>query len=569
MTTITLAPHVEAPNGTGLKRSLDAAAPLLDAKRVTPPNSSFTPPARFPSTTARPDQRVNVRVPVTRACFSRLLPGQVAFCNRHFGKYHPGPFPSGGLTPVASMEELNDMLSIETNHIVLGAGANVRNTLFKSVNAHGMYFRTTVNNQIVNRRLSALVFNDSLLADTHPLHQFAVDGLVATRVEEVDDVNTYSSAAAQQACIVAAKGHAPMRLAHVPGEVGTGVRDAHQRSQDPASNVYLQPVRILAKIYVVLVGVLVDATKQQWMLQYELVSSSNLEVDPRFATGHKLFRSKLSEAPNATAKGERLILRVVELGRVVDTRFGPAAQPQLTVCVHVVLHEPTELVTRNQPDPNDSTKTIPTELLVPRSVFRAFAAPANPKLAKAAIVRLRPSSGLRRLPSGARPATGAGAAELRALQQAIADMNTTIQQLTAQVAANKQSNRDSIQTLRTELQRLLNRNRDTSKDVQQYVQDLISGLELSTREIADLKVDRRIFKFIDALRQGQAVDPPASDLDKKLLEFAREFVREYRLDDVPDEIPDEDDDVYVPFTEPQTPPRPLGPPPGPAVAGEI
>ena len=192
-----------------------------------------------------------------------------------------------------------------------------------------------------------------------------------------------------------------------------------------------------------------------------------------------------------------------------------------------------------------TTARIPTELLVPRSVFRAFTAPTNPKLAKAAIVRLRPSSGLRRLPSGARPATGAGAAELRALQQAIADMNTTIQQLTAQVAANKQSNRDSIQTLRTELQRLLNRNRDTSKDVQQRTRPDFGPGAVDARDYRP-KVDRRIFKFINALRQGQDVDPPASDLDKKLLEFARSLcgIQPRRH---PDEIPDEDDDGYVPF----------------------
>ena len=125
-------------------------------------------------------------------------------------------------------------------------------------------------------------------------------------------MNTYSSAAAQQrASSLRERTDAIGARAR---QVGTGVRDVPALT-GLASNVYLQPVRILAKIYVVLVGVLVDATKQQWMLQYELVSWANL-IDPRFATGHKLFEAS-SEAPNATAKGERLILRIVELGRVV------------------------------------------------------------------------------------------------------------------------------------------------------------------------------------------------------------------------------------------------------------
>jgi hypothetical protein len=199
------------------------------------------------------------------------------------------------------MEELNDMLSIERNHIVLGAGANIRNRLFKTVNARDMYRNVVVNGKLVKRRLSYLVFDGSSFPDTHPVHQFALDGLVATRVEEVDDLNTHSTAAAQQVCTVAVKGHAPMRLAHVPGEVGTGVLDEHQRSQDPASNVFLQPARILAKVYVVLVAVLVDDAKKQWKLQDQVVTSSNLEANPLFATGHKLFRSQLNDKPGTAA----------------------------------------------------------------------------------------------------------------------------------------------------------------------------------------------------------------------------------------------------------------------------
>jgi len=476
-TTLTIASHVEAFDGSRYKRSLSSSStPSVPAKRLSRPTSELTAPAQFPATTARPDQRVNVRIPVTRACYSRLLPGQVAFVNRHHGKWHPGPMPSGGLTPVASMEELNDMLSIERNHMVLGVGALPRQAMFKLVNARDMYFPTVVSGRLVKRRLPYRVFDGSSLPDTHPIHQFALDGLVATRVEEVDDLNTYSSASAQQVCTVAVKGHAPMRLAHVPGEVGTGVRDAHQRAQNPADNVYLQPVRILAKVYVVLVATLVDATNQKWKLQYEVVSSSNLDVNALFATGHKLFRSKLNYDPDTAVKGDRLVLRVMELGSVVDTRFGPADQPQLTVCVHVAPYEPTRIMQKTLPDESDLSKTVKGNLRVPLQVFRAFRVSTAQKSQKAASVRLPPSSGLRRMQSGARPATGAGAAELLALKQTISDMNATIQQLAKQVAASEQQTRDGFKDVEEKIDKVAASEKATRDSSRTATRDLIGDL---------------------------------------------------------------------------------------------
>jgi len=206
LTTLTTASHIEAlgPGGANgaaaYKRPLSSSsAPSLPAKRLALPTSelqqqqqqqSKSSSSRFPATPARPDQRVNVRVPVARACYSRLLPGQVAFVNRHFGRGHVGAATGpGGLTHVASLEELNDMLAIEENHIVLGAGSSA-NGLFRKMDARDLH-RTSVNKagKRVRTRLSFNGFDALAVVPNaqHPLHQFALDGLVATRVEEVDD----------------------------------------------------------------------------------------------------------------------------------------------------------------------------------------------------------------------------------------------------------------------------------------------------------------------------------------------------------------------------------------------
>lgn len=345
-TVITIASHVEAFDGSQYKRSLSSSStPSVPAKRLSRPNSELTLPAQFPATTARPDQRVNVRVPVSRACYSRLLPGQVAFVNRQFGKFHPSAKSGlGGLTPVASMEEVNDMLAQEHNFLSASPeSATIKDFLFKEVETSSVYNHDGKN----RKKATAMVFKDVNIDAQHPVMQFALDGLVATRVEEVDDLNTYSSASAQQACIVAVKGPAPMRLAPVPRETHTGMRESMMGTRIPAENVFLEPTRILAKVYVALVAVFVnvESNNRRVKLRYEVVSSSNLDVDPVFATGRKLFRDELLyalEDDTNLAAGNRIVLRVSELGSVVDTAFGPAEQPQLTVCVHVA---PLERVT--------------------------------------------------------------------------------------------------------------------------------------------------------------------------------------------------------------------------------
>ena len=335
MSTLTYATHVENFNGGSYKRPISSGFEFsVPAKRLSLPTGNIQAPPRFPATTARPDQRVNVRVPVTRACFSRLLPGQVAFVSRHFNKNYIGAATGpGGVAHILSLEQLNAKLSLPYN-LVDSTGRN----LFAKTKAKSI-LEPKNGNKFKHAEFYAFNIHRAVPDKQHPIHQFALDGLVATRVEDVDGMSPSGSNMSQQLCTVAVKGHAPMRISEVPAEIHLGVRESSSGSIAQSSTTYLRPTRVLAKVYVVLVAVRVG--KKKWRLQYEVVSSSNLDVDPLFAPGHKLFRETMRETfdtPVLTI-GQRLVLRVFELGTIVDTKFGPADQPQLVVCVHVTPFE--------------------------------------------------------------------------------------------------------------------------------------------------------------------------------------------------------------------------------------
>ena len=582
-TILSPASHIEAfgaggANGAALyKRPLSSSsAPSLPAKRLALPTSELQQlksSSGIPATTARPDQRVNVRVPVARACYSRLLPGQVAFVNRHFGRGHVGAATGpGGLTHVASLEELNDMLAIEDNHVVLGAGSSA-NDLFRKMDARDLH-RTSVNKagKRVRTRLSFNGFDALAVVPSaqHPLHQFALDGLVATRVEEVDDDqqrDTYSSASAQQACIVAVQGHAPMRLAHVPGEVGTGVMDAHQRGQTPPSHAFLQPVRILAKVYVVLVAVLVDDAEQRYRLQYETVSSSNLDVDPRYTSGlHTLFRTTM-RTPNGSRgpilKGDRIVLRATELGSVVDTHFGPRDQPQLVVCVRVVPYEPTrvammEVASKEAPNKSNSTNSCPVS--VPKDVYVTFVKPSNPRLAKANAVKGCVESKKQRqqnagssISNSKGVPTGISSAEFDKLQKSISDMRALLVSMAGEVNESKQREEealDEVRQLRTRVEELAKEDIEREQDAVAKQQADEVAREAARKAQRD--VDRANQRASDEQRSERTIEEirilkthvdelsDAAEARQRAREEAREEAREQAREEAREEARDEE-----------------------------
>ena len=467
------------------------------------------------------------------------------------------------------MEELNDMLAIESNHVVLGGPANVQTRLFKLVDAKSMHKPMRQDGKLVFKALSSYEFNSSVVPDMqHPLHQFALDGLVATRVEEIDDLNTYSTHSSQRVCTVAIKGHAAMRIV-----ADTNSIRASRLEQDPTKNFYLEPIRVLAKVFVVLVAVLVDKVKQRWMFQYEVVSSSNLDVDQRFSTGHKLYRKNLSEVPNSAVNGSRLTLRIVQLGSIVDTRFGAANDRKLTICVNILPYEPTEIVKMYLPEEGNVTQTVEKSIRRPVAIFRAFSKQTNPRVAKAASVEIRASIGLRRLKSGTRPSIGAGAAEIELLKKSISDMHLTIKTLISEVKGAREAQRDAIADLDGKFTKLSEESKKRSENVENLTKTVVDQHVELVNEIDDARkkllismnnlsktvvynheqidariklfldkqfsrysdavkflIQERIFAFINAKIQDEDIFTISAD-DEKLKEFAEVLVDTYGIVD--------------------------------------
>lgn len=489
----TFASHVETIPFSYKRPLSSGSGAIIPAKRLSLPTGSNQKAPPFPATTARPDQRVNVRVPVTRACFSRLIPGQVAFVSRHFNKNYIGAATGpGGVAHILSLEELNAKLALPDN-LVVSTGTN----LFKKKTANSMFKPNNDGKTLVKLDFDAFNIHGTVPDTQHPIHQFALDGLVATRVEDVDDIHVSGSTTSQQLCTVAVKGHAPMRISEIPGDIHFGVRESSSGSTAQSSTTYLRPARVLAKVFVVLVAVRVEdvnkTKRKKWRLQYETVSSSNLDVDPQFSSGHKLFRTKMSESKETGSIGFRLVLRVFELGTIVDTKFGPAEQPQLVVCVHVTPFEATE-VTREQKA--DGKYVI---FRKPLNVFSTFVALGNPKAIKARSLEA-PHSALRRLSSGVRPAvTGALAEDIEAMKKTISYMKVSLMEV-----------------------------RDTNNKTKKKLDSIISLLTSKRRNLTGDDRDT-VLDYISAIVGSDTIpDDVQTDLKKKTLyEFAKELVETY------------------------------------------
>ena len=367
MATFSFASHIRAVGGESYKRPLaNSNGPSLPAQKLARPDGGLRDTSPFPATAARPTQSVNVRVPVSRACYSRLYPGQVAFVARHYrrGGHGPATYGLGGLTPVVSLQELNDMLEQPHNYIS-GTAAD----FFVKARAKSLYKKTGGTYAQFQFKAFNFTGTGTKVPSEHPVMQFALDGLVATRVEDADDLNTGSMGSAM-ACTVGVKGHTPFLMNQYHEDTIRDVRGTRSSMAHQPDDCFVKPARMLAKLYVVLV--LVKAkdepktppNKKKWFFRYEVVSSSNLDTKKEYETpGTPLFTSKMKFAVAGAVAGNKLVVQCMELGTVVDTAFGPRESPQLVVCVNI---KPYEKVTAKRSSPSDPL------IFKPEDVFKTF-----------------------------------------------------------------------------------------------------------------------------------------------------------------------------------------------------
>ena len=354
VTTVALAPHIESFPAAGHKRPYDsiAGAPVVDgnysaANQLAVPNGQLPGVSGpIPATTARPDRGVNTCIPVARTCASHLTVGQVAFVYRSFNVPVKGS-SLGGLEHIISMEQLNERLALPENKLRLPN--DDASKLFRLEQAKHVYRIKDANSA---ENLKQLVFEKDVVKDTfHPYHQYALDGIVCTPADgdeyENDGFKPHSTHQSKPVCNVAVHGPCPLTVLHMPSihEDFESVRVGVPSKARPAPNVFVQPARVLSEVYVALVASREAKNSKEWTLQYQVVSSSNLDLYPDTSSGVRLFRSKeLYEGVTASVnftEALRLVVEVHRLGKVVDCRFGPVNAPQVVVAVNVKKYERT------------------------------------------------------------------------------------------------------------------------------------------------------------------------------------------------------------------------------------
>lgn len=371
---VSLASHVEQfGSNFGYKRNFSrvtqvSAPSVKNFNQLSVPEVGIGNLDRISATSARPDQRVNVRVPVARPCGAPLFPGQIAFVSRGVGPVQafrdvPENAPAFAGTHVMSLEHLNDLLAQPVHHVSLGDRTPLG--FFTITTAKSLFY---VDGGGDLKREQARMFDvDEFFRKAnrnkmHPVRQYALDGVVCT---PSDEGGMNSSAM----CNVAAKGPAPVSTHRTTNDLMRPVAVApYPQERVVPSNHFLQPLDVMAHVYVVLVAVRVGSPKQ-WMFRYELVTSSNFQTNH----GFKRFTSSIGfgQVQQATFKNaSKVVLRVMQLGRIVDTNFGDKKSPSIVVSVNI---RPFEATIRQSVDRIDAFgNTISTAFSKPLHVWNSF-----------------------------------------------------------------------------------------------------------------------------------------------------------------------------------------------------
>ena len=398
--TVVQAQHIESFLSSGYKRTFSSISgnPVLDgnfsaAKELDVPNG------QIPATSSKPDQGVNVTIPVARSCDTHLTIGQVAFVFRNAGKVFYDPLnmtdtgtrslppnasaKTGGMERITSMEQLNELLALDHNHVEIG---RFPTNLFVARRAKHIF---TLENAQAAKRVDTTPFavfkRRSIIDPFHPLLQYTLDGIVHTPADgdehDNDGYTKHSSDESKPCCNVAVHGPCPLTVLHMPSvhDRGFDVSRPDPSRANAAPNVFMEPVRILSELFVVLTAERDTAASTKWKFCYNVVSQSNLDLDVPFPSTGKNFRTfskPLYEAQNGPQMEDalRIIVDIKRLGKVVDCKFGPSNAPQVVVAVNIKQFEPVKPETNiPRPFPVDASKpNITATQFVPKQIWRAF-----------------------------------------------------------------------------------------------------------------------------------------------------------------------------------------------------
>ena len=193
-----------------------------------------------------------------------------------------------------------------------------------------------------------------------------------------DGYAQHSSYASRPVCNVAIYGPCPLTVLHMPSvhDRGFDVSSPVPAKARTCPNVFVEPVRILSDVFVVLVAERKDNTATKWTFSYNVVSQSNLDIDPPLLNINKNFRSFPSPLSvyGQLKTATRLTVEVFRLGKITDCKFGASNAPQIVVAVNVKKFEPVEMKEKYETEfPGDITKPkLEVRLLQAKPIWKAF-----------------------------------------------------------------------------------------------------------------------------------------------------------------------------------------------------
>lgn len=557
ITAVSLAPHIEQFDRSGYKRVFSGLTggvggdPLVGAK-LARPDGPISASAPFRATSARNDRGTNATIPVARTCSTKLQVGQVAFVYRSAGPVGSDGkehclVPSkglGGLVHVISLEQLNDTLSLPENAVTTPS-ADAKELFVKKGRARSIYLIKDAKT-VTPSPISFATFNASIVDYSHPINQYALDGIVCSEADgdehENDGYHTARPLETKPVCNVGVQGPVPLNTLHIPSinEASyAAVSGPGESQRRPAAHVFVEPARVLSEVYVVLVATRIAPTSTTWTLQYNIVSSSNTDLDVKAAPKDmRVFRRGLHEARmEYLSDALRLVLTVHKLGKVTDCKFGPASAHQFVVCVKTSKYERTVYAPQSAATqlPNDATQQIKATLVMPIQVYRSFIprgrhtaglfAETRAKLGGALVTKRSPFGGMS-VSTGMLTGNAASKDDIANLKALLV---ARLAQMEADVNEIKQTTNDTNSDTK-EVSRAIQEVDSGVKEANKSVERLTDAIDDGRGKAVALQALTDVEKLVEELLpEDTPVSPAVSDFSRRILGALAEL-RE-RIDD--------------------------------------
>ena len=337
VTTLTAVGHVDGLT-SGYKRSFNAIGPVASGE--------LKRPASLPASALRNDRGTNATLPIARCTSIPVFPGEVAFVRTGKGLTKLGD--GSTFLPIVTLSQINEMLL--DNPVAMVGNPRSLNLLTPKKSKR-VWHR---NNKGKTVPLEYSEFDPTKMTDdlSHPLHAYALDGVVCSASDArggQGDRHGYNTREEAAGCNVAVGGRSPLVAVSMKGQavrmtarvfvvlvanrVTRGA--ARPRRDTPHTPFFTGATMDQSSLFSTAVknkskkaAAAAKARTQEWVFQYELVTSAELDIEWKFR------KFKVEEISNNDAI--RVPVKMWQLGSVTDLNSGHQGLPtQFTITVNV------------------------------------------------------------------------------------------------------------------------------------------------------------------------------------------------------------------------------------------